>query len=98
MAKRDYYEILGVTRDISPTGVKRAYFRLARMYHPDMNKSNPQAEVKFKEINEAYKILSDPDKRRRYDTFYDSSSPLWRFFRQLFRKTLRAYWRGYYSS
>lgn len=98
MAKRDYYEILEVTKDISLTGVKRAYRRLARKHHPDINNSNPQAEVKFKEINEAYKVLSDPEKRLRYDAFYDTSSPLWRFIRQVFRRTLRGYWRGYYDT
>lgn len=65
MAK-DYYEILGVPRDASQDDIKKAYRRLAREYHPDVNKE-PGAEERFKEINEAYRVLGDPDTRRRYD-------------------------------
>ncbi|MFO7264954.1 MAG: molecular chaperone DnaJ [Limnochordales bacterium] len=68
-AKRDYYEILGVSRDASQEEIKKAYRRLARQYHPDVNKDDPQAEEKFKEINEAYRVLSDPEARARYDRF-----------------------------
>jgi molecular chaperone DnaJ len=68
MAKRDYYEVLGVGRAASPDEVKSAYRRLARQYHPDMNKENPKAaEEKFKELSEAYEVLADPEKRTRYD-------------------------------
>lgn len=67
-AKRDYYEVLGVPRNASQEEIKRAFRRLARQYHPDVNKS-PDAEEKFKEINEAYAVLSDPEKRARYDRF-----------------------------
>jgi molecular chaperone DnaJ len=67
-AKRDYYEILGVSRTATQEEIRRAYRRLARQYHPDVNKS-PDAEEKFKEINEAYEVLSDPDKRAAYDRF-----------------------------
>lgn len=68
MTKRDYYEILGVPRDASADDLKAAFRRLARQYHPDVNKS-PDAEEKFKEINEAYAILSEPEKRSAYDRF-----------------------------
>ncbi|MBX6354149.1 MAG: molecular chaperone DnaJ [Thermoflavifilum sp.] len=69
MSKRDYYEVLGVDRSASQDEIKRAYRKLARKYHPDVNKDDPQAEEKFKEITEAYEVLSDPDKRARYDQF-----------------------------
>lgn len=67
MAKKDYYEILGVDRDASEAGIKKAYRILARQHHPDVNQHDPQAESKFKEISEAYEVLSDSEKRRRYD-------------------------------
>jgi molecular chaperone DnaJ len=67
MAK-DYYEVLGVPKDASPDQIKRAYRDLAMRYHPDKNK-NHDAEEKFKEINEAYAVLSNDEKRRQYDTF-----------------------------
>lgn len=66
MAKRDYYEILGVSRDASPDEIKKAYRRLAVQYHPDKEGGD---EEKFKEINEAYEVLRDPQKRQRYDQF-----------------------------
>lgn len=69
MAKRDYYEILGVPRTASADEIKKAHRKLVRQYHPDVNKSNPQAEEKFKEIQEAYDVLSDPPKRANYDQF-----------------------------
>lgn len=69
MAKRDYYEVLGVGRDAAPDELKRQFRRLAAKYHPDANPGNAQAEEQFKEINEAYQILSDPEKRARYDQF-----------------------------
>ncbi|NLY89056.1 MAG: molecular chaperone DnaJ [Firmicutes bacterium] len=69
MAKRDYYEVLGVPRGAGEEEIKKAYRRLARKYHPDVNKEDPQAEEKFKEINEAYQVLSDPQKRAAYDQF-----------------------------
>ena len=69
MEYRDYYKTLGVTRQASDEELKRAYRRLARRYHPDVNPGDPQADARFKEINEAYQVLSDPDKRKRYDRF-----------------------------
>ena len=66
--ERDYYEILGVSRDVSDTELKTAYRNLVRKYHPDVNKE-PGAEERFKEINEAYQVLSDPDKRSIYDRY-----------------------------
>jgi molecular chaperone DnaJ len=69
MAKRDYYEILGIGRSSGQEEVKKAYKRLAFQYHPDRNPGNPEAEERFKEINEAYQILSNPDRRAQYDSF-----------------------------
>jgi len=66
--KRDYYEVLGVSRNASAEEIKRAFRNLARKYHPDVNKA-PNAEARFKEINEAYEVLSDETKRRAYDRF-----------------------------
>ncbi|BBE42295.1 J domain-containing protein [Conexivisphaera calida] len=66
--EKDYYEILGVPRDATPDQIKAAYRKLALQYHPDRNKS-PDAEEKFKEITEAYAVLSDPEKRRQYDAY-----------------------------
>jgi len=65
---KDYYAVLGVTRDTPQDQVQKAYRKLARKYHPDVNKSS-DAETKFKEINEAYQVLSDPEKRTKYDQF-----------------------------
>ena len=64
---RDYYEILGVPRTAKEDEIKKTYRKLARKYHPDLNPNNKQAEEKFKEIQEAYEVLSDAEKRRRYD-------------------------------
>lgn len=70
MAKRDYYEILGVSRGADEKEIKKAYRRLARKYHPDLNPNNrEEAEQRFKEINEAYEVLSNPEKRKQYDAY-----------------------------
>ncbi len=66
MAKRDYYELLGVDRDADKDAIKKAYRKLARKYHPDVSKE-PDAEARFKEVNEAYEVLKDPEKRAAYD-------------------------------
>src|ERR671923_361049 len=66
---RDYYEVLGVDRGASEADLKKAFRRLARELHPDVNRHDPAAEEKFKEAAEAYEVLSDPERRRTYDTF-----------------------------
>lgn len=77
--KRDYYEVLGVNREAEEGAIKKAYRKLAKKYHPDTNAGNVQAEQKFKEITEAYTVLSDPKKRKLYDQFghaaFDGSGP-----------------------
>jgi len=69
MAGKDYYQILGVSRNASEKEIKQAYRRLARKHHPDLNPGDKSAEAKFKEINAAYEVLSDPEKRKKYDQF-----------------------------
>ncbi len=72
-SKRDYYEVLGVSKDADDAALKKAYRVLAKKYHPDMNPGDAEAEKKFKEASEAYAILSDPEKRRQYDQFGHSA-------------------------
>src|SRR5436190_20942763 len=67
--KRDYYEVLGVGRDTSEEEIKRAYRKLAVKFHPDKNPDDPHAEERFKELDEAYDVLIDPDKHEAYDRF-----------------------------
>lgn len=74
MEYKDYYKILGVSRNASLDEIKRAYRKLALQYHPDRNPGNKQAEERFKEINEAYQVLSDPQRRARYDQLGESYS------------------------
>lgn len=78
-AKRDYYEVLGLQKNADQAAIKKAYRKLAKKYHPDTNAGNPQAEEKFKEVTEAYTILSDPEKKKLYDQFghaaFDGSAP-----------------------
>lgn len=69
MAKRDYYEVLGVSRNADEKEIKRAYRKLAKQYHPDMNPGDKKAEQKFKEVTEAYNVLSDTEKKKLYDQF-----------------------------
>jgi len=69
MAKRDYYEILGIGRDADETDIKRAFRQRAKEYHPDRNQGDGEAEIRFKEVNEAYEALKDPQKRAAYDRF-----------------------------
>ena len=81
MARRDYYEVLGLERDAAPEEIKRAYRKLAIQHHPDKNPGDAQAEEKFKELAEAYAVLGDPEKRAKYDRFghqaggFDGQSP-----------------------
>ena len=71
MASKDFYQTLGISRTASDKDIKQAYRKLARKYHPDVNPGNKSAEEKFKEINNAYEVLSDPEKRKKYDQFGD---------------------------
>ncbi len=71
MAGKDYYSILGISRNASEREIKQAYRKLARQYHPDVNSGDKSAEARFKRINEAYEVLSDKEKRRKYDQFGD---------------------------
>src|SRR5436305_13138860 len=76
MAKEDFYQILGVKRDAKPEEIKKAYRRLARKYHPDVNPGDKAPEERFKRITEAHEVLSDPTKRQVYDRFGQYSHQL----------------------
>ena len=78
MEKRDYYEVLGVAKNATAEEIKKAYRKKAIQYHPDKNPGNKEAEEKFKEAAEAYEVLSDADKRARYDQLC-----LWRIFSRI---------------
>jgi molecular chaperone DnaJ len=71
----DHYELLGVSRDATAEDIKKAYRRLARQHHPDVNPGDPAAETRFKEITVAYEVLSDPERRARYDRFGSDGEP-----------------------
>src|SRR5579875_1357691 len=91
MEYKDYYKVLGVSKEASTDDVKKAFRKLARKYHPDVNPGDKKAEEKFKEINEAYEVLSDPEKRKKYDTL----GPNWQeqfgpqFNRRTYTRTYR---------
>ena len=67
--RRDYYEVLELSKECSSSDIKQAYRKLARQYHPDVNNGDAQSEEKFKEVSEAYAVLSNEEKRRQYDTY-----------------------------
>ena len=73
--KRDYYEVLGVDKNADEATIKKAYRGLAKKYHPDLNKDNPEAATKFKEVAEAYEVLSDSTKRANYDQYGSADGP-----------------------
>src|SRR5215475_4971687 len=75
MAKKDYYQVLGVAKTATEKELKQAYRKLAKKHHPDANPNDPNAEARFKEINEAYEVLSDKEKRENYDRFGTATPP-----------------------
>ena len=88
MSGKDYYNILGVDRHSAEKDIKQAYRRLARKYHPDVNAGDKSAEAKFKEVNEAYEVLSDSEKRQKYDRFGDQ----WQHAEQFTKAGQQAQW------
>jgi curved DNA-binding protein len=89
--KRDYYEVLGVKRDASEKDIRQAYRKLARKYHPDVNPNDKAAEERFKEVSEAYEVLSDKDKRAKYDRY----GPNWEFAEQAEAARAQGYGGGF---
>jgi molecular chaperone DnaJ len=98
MAGKDYYSVLGLSRSASDKDIKAAFRRLARVYHPDVNPGNKDAEAKFKEINQAFEVLSDPDKRKKYDQYGEN----WEYGEQMAEAARRQQAasgpRGFYQS
>lgn len=85
MAFIDYYKILGISKDATQEDIKKAYRKLARKYHPDLNKNNPNAQEKFQEINEANEVLSNPEKRKGYDEYGEN----WKYAEELEKQKKR---------
>jgi curved DNA-binding protein len=85
MAFIDYYKILGISKEATQEDIKKAYRKLARKYHPDLNKDNPNAQEKFQEINEANEVLSNPEKRKRYDEYGEN----WKYAEELEKQKKR---------
>lgn len=85
MAFIDYYKILGISKDATQEDIKKAYRKLARKYHPDLNKDNPNAQEKFQEINEANEVLSNPENRKRYDEYGEN----WKYAEELEKQKKR---------
>jgi DnaJ-class molecular chaperone len=95
MPGKDYYQILGVSRNAADKDIKKAYRQLARKYHPDVNPGNQASEAKFKEINEAYEVLSDAGKRKKYDRYGDQWQHADEFARAEAASQSQAHWRQY---
>ena len=90
MSKRDYYEVLGISKGSSESELKSSYRKLAMKYHPDRNPGNKEAEERFKEAAEAYSVLSDGDKRRAYDTYgHQAGDDCLRNVAKVIKETLR---------
>ena len=89
--KRDYYEVLGVSKTATDAEIKKAFRVLAKKYHPDMNPGDKEAEAKFKEAQEAYAVLSDAEKRKQYDQF-GHAAYLWGYFRRFLRRWIKKTW------
>ena len=73
-SKRDFFEVLGVSKNANKATIKKAYYQISKKYHPDVNKADPNSANKFQEVSESYEILSDEDNRRNYDSFGDAGS------------------------
>ena len=84
--KRDYYEVLGISKGASEDEIKKAYRKTAKKYHPDLHPDDPVAEAKFKECNEAYEVLGDPQKKARYDQFGFVGVPLFAVIYDVLKK------------
>jgi molecular chaperone DnaJ len=92
MAGKDYYRILGISRTATDKDIKQAYRRLARQYHPDVNPNNKSAEERFKSINEAYEVLSDAEKRKKYDQYGDQWQDADRFAEAARQQSAKGGW------